>query len=232
MTTIRRFKKKTHKKHSKKNASHKRIRSHRQPAYAKIYKGGIGEERGFPQCTSLSQFKMTNESITKFGRHFQSPNDCFINALELFGILDVKSANLMRISSAGQSGFSKSQIEIIFIYILGNNFDFKPTNNYDEFASWIHTLLHPGFAVLGGYKGHVFLIAKLADNTIIYIDPQIPPNGIICDVRQCENQYLKNSPKPWYLLFNSVEKLSNIQQQQIVQYVERLVDDSPMIISE
>ena len=229
MTNIRRFRKKTHKKHTKKNASHKR-----QSAHAKIYKGGLGEAYGFPQCTILSQFQMSDQSLTNFARHFKSPSDCFISALQLFGIVDVRSANLMRISSAGRSGVSIPQIETTFIYLLGNNFCYKPTNNYDEFTHWIQTLLNPGHAVLAGYKGlppnasgvssnvpggHVFVIAKTDNNTIIYIDPQVPPDGMICDVSQCENTFLRNKQGPWYLLFNSAEKISDIQQQQIVEYV-------------
>ena len=115
-----------------------------------------------------------------------------------------------------------------------HNFCYKPTNNYDEFTHWIQTLLNPGHAVLAGYKGlppnasgvssnvpggHVFVIAKTDNNTIIYIDPQVPPDGMICDVSQCENTFLRNKQGPWYLLFNSAEKISDIQQQQIVEYV-------------
>lgn len=226
MSNIRRFRK-THKKHSKKNASYKQLRIHRQPttnsshsqsAHTKIYKGGIGEAQGFPQCTTLSQFQMTDGVLANFGRHFKSPSDCFISALQLFNIVDLRSANLMRISSAGRTGFLKTQIEVIFIYLLGNNFDFKSTYNYDEFAGWIQNLLQPGFGVLAGYEGHVFVIAKGADGTIAYIDPQVPPNGMMCDVRQCENTYLKNKPAPWYLLFNSPEHLSEAQQQQVAEY--------------
>lgn len=217
MTTIRRFRK-THKKHSKKNASYKQLRIHRQPVHTKIYKGGIGEAQGFPQCTTLSSFHMTDESITNFGRNFQSPSDCFISALQLFNVLDVRSADLMRISSAGSTGFKKEQIEVVFIYLLGNNFDFKATYNYDEFASWIHNLLQPGFGVLAGYAGHVFVIARVGDGRLVYIDPQVPPEGMICDVVQCENTYLKNKPAPWYLLFNSPEQLSEEQKYQVAQY--------------
>ena len=103
-----------------------------------------------------------------------------------------------------------------------------------EFTHWIQTLLNPGHAVLAGYKGlppnasgvspnvpggHVFVIAKTDNNTIIYIDPQVPPDGMICDVSQFENTFLRNKQGPWYLLFNSAEKISDIQQQQIVEYV-------------
>jgi len=217
MTNIRRFNKKTHKKHSKKNASHKR-----QSTNTKIYKGGLGEAQGFPQCTILSQFQITDQAITNFARHFKSPMDCFISALQLFGVLDVRTANLMRISSAGRTGFLIPLVETTFIYLLGYNFCYKPTNNYDEFTHWIQTLLNPGHAVLAGYEGHVFVIAKTDNNTIVYIDPQIQPNGMICDVTQCENTFLKNKRGPWCLLFNSAEKISDIQQQQVVEYVSTI----------
>ena len=214
MTTIRRFRK-THKKHSKKNASYKQLRIHRQPTHIKIYKGGIGEAHGFPQCTTLSQFQITDEALTNFGRVFQSPSDCFINALQLFNIIDGMNANLMRISSAGRTGFEKEQIEIIFIYILRYNFDFKATYDYNQFTIWVQSLLQVGYGVLGGYTGHVFIIARRSDNSLVYIDPQIP---VICDVSTCQDTYLSNQRGPWYLLFHSLEQLTVEQEQQVAQY--------------
>lgn len=149
--------------------------------------------------------------------------DCFINALQLIGFIDEKCGNLMRISSAGRTGFTKEEIEIIYIYLTGNNYDFKPTNNFDEFAKEIESKILPGYAVFAGFEGeyfgnrykHVFLIAKKNDNTIFYIDPQIP---IICNVNECQNSYLRNH-ETWYLLFNSTVKLNDSQKHYITRRV-------------
>jgi hypothetical protein len=172
-------------------------------------KGGIGEHLGLPECTLLSQFQMSDENITGFKRFIHSPMDCFINALQLFGLLDSLNANLLRISSAGRTGFSKEEIEMIFILFKGNNFDFKSTNNYNEFSQSIVSLLHPGYAVFAGYTGHVFIIARTSNNAIIYIDPQIP---VICDLSISECETLIQTPDNiYYLLFNSQQLLTTDQ---------------------
>lgn len=191
-------------------------------------RGGYGENIGFPLCTELSQFKITDENIENFARHFSSPMDCFINALQIIGFIDEKCGNLMRISSVGRNGFTREEIEIIYIYLTGNNYDFKPTNNFDEFVKEIESKILPGYAVFAGFEDnfrgkiykHVFLIAKKNDNTIFYIDPQIPT---ICNVNECQNNYLKNH-QTWYLLFNSTVKLNEYQKNYIVSKVPFLKD--------
>lgn len=187
------------------------------------HKGGYGETVGFPECTNLSQFVISDYNIQNFSRHFSSPMDCFINALQLYGAIDEMCANLMRISGVGRKGFSKEELEIIFMYITGYNYDFKTTTNYDDFVKQIENNILPGHAVFSGYQdiyegksiSHVFIIAKTSDNKIVYIDPQIP---IICDVEMCQNLYLRQH-QTWYLLFNSTIKLNNFQ----IQYVKNQV---------
>jgi len=68
---------------------------------------------------------MTPNNITNFTRDFSSPMDCFINALQMFGVLDPYSANLMRISTIGTNGFTKEQIEWSFMYRYNHNFNFE-----------------------------------------------------------------------------------------------------------
>jgi hypothetical protein len=171
-------------------------------------RGGIGEIHGFPPCTSLSQFKITDEQIMSFKRAVQSPMDCFINTLQILGVMNSMTANIMRISSAGKTGFTKEEIEKIFIFLSGHNHDFKSTASSQQFSEWIAKFLYPGYAVFAGHEGgtnHVYLIGRKIDGTIVYIEPQL---GIICDLSSLECQeYLKNN-KVYRLMFNSVEKLS------------------------
>jgi len=187
----------------------------------KKMKGGLLEEAPYklPECNILSQFYISDDNINNFRRHFQSPMDCFINAMEIMNVVDTKSANIMRISTLGKSGFTKEEIELIFIYSYGKNFDFKKTDNYNEWSNWIAMYLQPSQIVFAGYTGHVFLIGRLLDNTIIYIDPQIQT---LCNLNdnKCE-QYVQNQ-KEWYLLFNSLEFLTEKQAQIVIKYVEHL----------
>jgi len=202
---------KTHKlRHNKKIRKNRKI---------KKFVGGLLEKHGLPDCNILSQFRITDDNIKKFNRQFQVPMDCFINAMELMDVLDTKSANIMRISTLGKTGFTKEQIEIIFMYTFGNNFDFKKTNRFDEWSKWISLYLQPGHIVFAGYTNHVFLIGRLLDNTILYIDPQIPT---LCNLDDpaCQ-QYVENKNE-WYLLFHSQKVLTEQQVQTVVSYTQSL----------
>lgn len=160
-----------------------------------------------PECDILSQFGMTDNNINSFKRYIQSPMDCFINALQLMGLIDVLTSNMVRISCAGQSGFTKPQIEKVFILYKGHNFDFKSTTNYNEFSQNIETNLQKNHAVFCGYTGHVFILARLANGDIMYIDPQI---NEFCNVNTCQDQ-IRNGGSTYFLLFHSKEKLTNYQ---------------------
>jgi hypothetical protein len=125
--------------------------------------------------------------------------------------LDVVSANLLRIpSSLQKTGFSKEEIEMIFILFMGNNFTFTPTENFQEFATYIETFLKPGYAVFAGYTGHVFILARNLNGEIILIDPQEP---IYCNINHCQDKIHKGSK--YFLLFNSAEKLSKSQLEKV-----------------
>lgn len=170
--------------------------------------GGIGELRGFPPCNSLSLFPITNEQIISFNRGIQSPMDCFINVMQLLGIVNNLTANIMRISAAGKTGFFQEEIEKIFIMLTGHNHDFKSTPNSQEFSKWIATYLPPGNVVFAGHEGqskHVYLIGRTTDGHILYIDPQL---GTICDLSLEECQTFISNNHTFRLMFNSESKLS------------------------
>jgi hypothetical protein len=164
-------------------------------------------KNSFPECNILSQFKISDDNIMNFRRHIKSPMDCVINALQLMGILDTTSSNVFRISCVGTNGFTKEQIEKIFILYIGLNFEFKSTKDFNEFATTIETKLLPGNVVFAGYSGHVFLLGRYLDGRIVYIDPQL---NIICDILKCQ-EIIKNGGKEYFILFNSEEKLVNQQ---------------------
>lgn len=161
----------------------------------------------FPKCTTLSQFKISDENIAGFKRFVDKPMDCVINALQIFGALDSKSSNILRISCAGDEGIYIEQIEKIFTLLLGNNFDFQSSDNYQDFVEIIEKTLLPGYGVFAGYTGHVFIIARKENGVIMLIDPQ--RSQIVCEINKCQD-YIRNY-KEYYLLFQSPEKLTPSQ---------------------
>jgi len=188
----------------------KKIKKYKNKSKKSILKGGIKEEFGLPECTVMSQFQISDANILGFKRYVKSPMDCFINALQLFGLLNELTANLLRIPTALQTyGFTKEDIEMIFILFKGNNFNFKSTHNFQEFSQQIDTYLHPGYAIFAGYLGHVFILARKLDGLIMLIDPQGP---LFCNINDCQH-YIYKPNTDYFILFNSPEKLT-VQQLQ------------------
>ena len=176
-------------------------------------KGGLGESDGLPPCVDLTYFRITDEQINTFRTVVKSPMDCFINSLQLLGIINNVTADIMRISTAGKTGFSQEEIEKIFILLTGHNHDFKGTNSPDDFSIFIANNLPPGNVVFAGHEGqskHVYLIGRTHNGTILYIDPQI---GEICDLSLEHCQKFISNNKTFRLMFNSSDKLTPEQLQ-------------------
>ena len=196
--------------HSIKNTS--KTRNTQKKRSKVIWKARV--KNSLPDCNNLSQFQINDENIQSFRRYINSPMDCVINALQLMGLLDTVTSNLFRISCVGTNGFEKDQIEKIFILYKGVNFEFKSTTNFNEFLNWIETKLLPGNVVFAGYTGHVFIIGRLLNGNIMYIDPQI---NKFCNIKTCQN-LIMHEGKSYYLLFNSEKKLT-IDQLNIIGFV-------------
>jgi hypothetical protein len=169
-----------------------------------LKKGGFGPQHGLPPCPQMSLFQILDNNILSFRRYINSGMDCFINALQVFGLLDEMCANIMRISSAGRvSGFSKEEIEAILILLTGYNFDFTSSENFAEFESML-THIQPNFGILAGYSGHVFVIARNSLGELILIDPQL---GYLGNYEAAK--HLINKPgRKYYILFQSLVKLT------------------------
>lgn len=173
-----------------------------------------------PPCNSLSLFSITDENILSFRRYLNSPMDCFINALQVFGALDEKCSNIMRISAAGKTGFSREEMEKIFTFLTNNNFEFKLINDFNEFENELISKITNNHGAFVGYSspgvsykfvvaempsvGHVFIIAKNSDGVLILIDPQINYLGPYENVRNLIYSLNRN----YHILFNSLEKFT------------------------
>jgi hypothetical protein len=161
---------------------------------------------------SVSQFYITDENLAKFGRWVKKPMDCVINALEIIGILEKNSADLMRIA-VGDVGLQIFQIEEIFKYMYPNfSWQFYRYTNIQTLENFCIHELQPSRVIFCGYnmKGfkHVFLIGKTNNNQILYIDPQV--NGL-CDLQQAGCfSYIQNAEE-YYILQGTTTAQQNLQ---------------------
>lgn len=160
---------------------------------------------GIAEPTTLFEARISDKNLCNFKRYLDSPMDCFVNAMQIMGLIDTKAANLLRISCVGVTGFSEEQIASIFILYTKFFFIFRELTGWDAFGQQVMKI-SPGTVTLGGYRkngaGHVFLIGKTTQNKMIYIDPRIK-NNTLCflDESQCEN-HIKNMDK-YYLLYHN-----------------------------
>ena len=171
----------------------------------------------------MSLFGISNDLIQNFRRPVSVPMDCFINAIELAGILKPICANVMRVSTLGDIGFTSEQVEIIFSFHFKKNFVFRPINNFEEWTTLIMNNIQKDHAVFVGYPGHVFLIASDGER-LVYIDPQI--NGTLHDFSSHEGQQLLRGKGTYYLLFNSEVNLTQAQQDGVLNYAQRLSEQA------
>jgi hypothetical protein len=132
--------------------------------------------------------------------------------MQIIGMLDIYSANLLRITLVGQLGIDQPQIEKIFILYYGYNFKFDSITNFQDVSNTI-SCLQVGHVAFAGYQDvngakHVFLIGRKTDGHVYYIDPQI---NQICNLAdpQCL-QYIANK-QFYFLLKNNHTKLTGAE---------------------
>ena len=227
MSKTRKFRK-HYKKQKKQKKKSKTL--HRK----KKYIGGFGEGVGFPTCTNVTKFKITNTQIAKFKRDLNMGMDCFINALQIFGLLSSKCANILRLSSAARTGFTTEEMESIFIYLNNRNFCFKPYDSFTGFRDIIQRNLNPGEALFVGFYTigpdsrsffHVFIIARSTDGVAVIIDPQQIPEKVALLNDEGISKYLlfPRNRTLYYILHSSSEEL-NINQLEYVKDIRSGID--------
>jgi hypothetical protein len=154
----------------------------------------------------LSQYRITDEHINEFKSFVKAPNDCVINALQIMGMIDGFTGNMLRISVIGQqTGFTKKQIELIFTLRTGKPFRYHPMN-YETFSKTIKEKLMPGHIVFAGYTGHAFLIGRTLDGNLFYIDPQSEVG--ICNLADINCEELIKHQEEYFLLYHTETQLS------------------------
>ena len=165
----------------------------------------------------LSNFTITDQILADFRRLSTRPYmDCVISALQIIGILDTFTANVLRITKIGTHGIDSNEIELIFSLRTNQRFLFMPTNNIDEFIQYIRTHLQPGNVSFCGVtymngQSHVFLIGRDTDGNIIKIDPSVPdPYCFLETDHECFRIFSQNTRQYW-LLFNYTGNLTQYE---------------------
>ena len=192
----------------------------------KRYVGGLGENiQGFPLCNKITLFDMDDSKLLQFSRHVKSKMDCFISALQIFGLIPSQCANIMRLA-ASDSGSTKKAMETIFVYLTGLNYCFRKILNFDEFKTTIESELPKGKAVFVGYdirgNKHVFIIARKLSGEFCIIDPQAIPGNIAPLDNEGSIRYLHaNIPgNIYYILTQSETRLNEHQ----IEYVRDIAN--------
>ena len=169
----------------------------------------------------MFQHQITEENLKTFRRHVKSPMDCVINALQIIGVLDNFSSNLIRLTCVGQQGITQEQIQNIFtlysvIQETPYEFLFMEARGFNQakvFEDVIIAGLQPQNILFCGYEKngfkHVFLLGRYLDGRIMYIDPQVGKNGTVCDIHQAEcYKYISGAQKYYILHYNPTKKLT------------------------
>jgi len=128
----------------------------------------------------IARFKMSNNKISTFNAISTVTSDCVPNALYTLGAIDVVTTDIIKILIDGK-GISGLECEKIFKYLFGSEFRFQ-TINKTVFYNYCDNELEPNNAIFCAIPGHVFLIAKRSDLTLVVLDGQ-NPGGIMCEIK-------------------------------------------------
>ena len=182
----------------------------------KIIKSSVEDKNlekigGMIPSYTLILFAITDDNLTNFKRivdldkNINPYSDCVISALQIVGILDYFSSNILRITHIGTMGITMPQIEMIFSFRTNKNCVFLPTDNPTEFSNYLINYLSNGHLAFCGVEynngqGHAFLIGKNYENKFIKIDPQSKYSFCDLNEHECYNDFIVNTRK-YYLLF-------------------------------
>lgn len=168
----------------------------------------------------VSNFKITDKNIADFKRLFgnECMYDCVVSAMQIIGILDFYTANLIRITKIGKEyGITNHEIEKIFTLIFNKRYVLQETNKANEFGEYVKSHLHPGHCIFCGIKrgdgtGHVLLIGRDLSGRLIKLDPQSTnPFCYLEEDKDCYNEFITNTTT-YYLLFNYQNCLTQEEQ--------------------
>lgn len=177
---------------------------------------------------SMAQFKISDENISGFQSLLNkklTEMDCFVNAMQLIGIFDRYTANILRITCTGKQGVDNDEMEMAFILhnYLNNPaknvpyYDYFQVGNFQIWAEMLAKTLHPGHVAFCGYfdtigdksYGHVFLIGKYLNGETVYLDPQVA-NCKLNDLNCVQHLKSRNGiPRTYWSMFKSDDNITS-----------------------
>lgn len=175
----------------------------------KSSESGYKKHKILPNITS---FKISDENLNEFTRHFPRPMDCVINALQLINYIDFKIAAMLRLL-VGNEGIGGDKIEQIFNMMNNHKYDYKFKEyhlNYIELQNLLDEFLLPGQVMFIGVSrkyintslNHVTIIGRYLNRELVIIDPQMYSKPIvISDFKEWASMY-----ETFYIL--TIENLS------------------------
>jgi len=154
----------------------------------------------------ITNFRISDNDLLSFQR-LTSNVDCAASAMQIVGVIDKFTANIIRImlNAHQQLGLYANEIESIFSLRTNKKHVFKPTTSAQEFVDFINTHLLPGCVVFCGVTyevtSHVFLIGRDTSGTYIKIDPQKETR--ICNLKEeaCIHSIFEGA-RSYFLLYN------------------------------
>ena len=168
---------------------------------------------------NITTFKISDDNLKEFVRHFPKPMDCVINALQILKYIDFKTAAMLRLL-VGNDGIDGHKIEQIFNMINNYKFDYKFKEyhlNYNELKNVFDEFLQPGHVMFLGVSRnytnesllHVTVVGRYLNGDLVVIDPQFNHSLeiglkpiVINDFKEWANMY-----QTFYLL--TIENLSD-----------------------
>ena len=161
----------------------------------------------------IATFYITEENFKNVRRYVKKSRDCVVNVMEMLGIIDNTTADVLRIA-VGDVGLQKNQIEDIFSYFFPQaRWRFFPYKNIQTLEEYCQKMLPVSHVIFCGIKttkdAHVFLIGKRTDHEIVYIDPQM---SVVCELKYSECATHIVNANEYYILQgtmsgNAVQKL-------------------------
>jgi hypothetical protein len=169
----------------------------------------------------IAQFRIFDENLKSFKRLIDKPMDCVVNAMQIIGVINSTTADLLRIK-AGKQVFQIDEIEKMFTLYFPHIFKFKSMDGV-EWVNQIKQILKPGHVMFVGYSdkngpGHVFLVGRLATDSkdIIMLDPQLPPGYQYCPLKDDRCFDFISNKTNYYILNSSLGKTSEAERLKIL----------------
>lgn len=168
------------------------------------------------QSWSLAHFPVTDDNINTISQRFiKKPMDCVVNAMQVIGIVDSRSADIMRIF-VGEKGIQENQIIAMFEYVYRRPFRFRKfdASEYQILFDGLNddqifprsSAIFAGVVYLNGNR-HVLIIGKNYQGELVYVDAQNPDLCNLNNIR-CKASVFGDTSQIWIIETSALQTLT------------------------